>query len=219
MKSESDRLIAAFRWSVIAPLTQSDLEPKEYRQKRRAILEETHVDPLRGPRKISASALKRWLNAFLAKGIQALYPKTRSDEGKRKALSEEVLTRAIELRRESPRRAVHRLVELIKAEFPGLEVKRSTLDRHLRAKGWGRVRVQPSTFIPFESPYRNCLWMGDVCHGPQVIANGEAVPVKIFGWIDCYSRVCVSLRGYSDERLPALEHSLESAMEAYGIPR
>jgi len=29
-----------------------------------------------------------------------------------------------------------------------------------------------------------------------------------FGWIDCFSRVCVSLRAYSDERLPAMEHSL-----------
>ena len=219
MKSESHRLIAAFRWSVVAPLTQSDLTPQEYRRKRRAILEDTHTDPLRGPRKISASALKRWLKAFLAGGIQALYPKTRSDEGNVKALSEAVIARAIELRRESPRRPVHRLVELLKAEFPDVKVKRSTLDRHLRAKGWGRVRVQAATFIPFESPYRNCLWMGDVCHGPLVIANGEQVPVKIFGWIDCHSRLCVSLRGYSDERLPALEHSLESAMEAYGIPR
>lgn len=197
MKSESDRLTVAFRWSVIAPLTQTSLEPKEYRQKRRAILEETHVDPLRGPRKISASTLKRWLKAYLTRGTQALCPKARSDEGRMKALPEGALNRAIELRRESPRRPVHRLAELIKTEFPDLEVKRSTLDRHLRAKGWGRVRVQPSTFIPFESPYRNCLWMGDVCHGPQVIVDGELVHAKIFGWIDCYSRLCVSLRGYS----------------------
>jgi transposase InsO family protein len=219
MKSDTNRLVAAFRWSVIAPLTQSDLTTRDYRQKRRAILEATHTDPLQGPRKLSASALKRWLKAFLTGGVRALYPKTRSDEGTRKALSEDVLARAIELRRESPRRPVHRLVELLGAEFPDQKVKRSTLDRHLRAKGWGRVRVQAATFIPFESPYRNCLWMGDVCHGPPVIVNGEQVPVKIFGWIDCYSRLCVSLRGYSDERLPAMEHSLESAMEAYGIPK
>ena len=65
MKSDTDRLVAAFRWSVIAPLTQSDLTTRDYRQKRRAILETTHTDPLRGPRKLSASALKRWLKAFL----------------------------------------------------------------------------------------------------------------------------------------------------------
>lgn len=219
MKSESDRLVAAFRWSVIAPLAQSDLNSQEYQRKRREILESTHTDPLRGPRKVSAGSLKRWRKAFLAGGIQALYPKTRSDQGNLKALSENVINRAIELRRESPRRSVHRLVELLQAEFPNEIVKRSTLDRHLRARGWGRVRVEAAAFIPFESPYRNCLWMGDVCHGPRVLVDGEAVPVKIFGWIDCYSRLCVSLRGYSDERLPAMEHSLESAMEAYGIPR
>lgn len=219
MQSESDRIIAAFRWSVIAPLTQADLDTKEYRKKRRAILEATHMDPVRGPRKVSASVLKRWLAAFRAGGVKGLYPKSRKDQGHLKAFSEEVLARAIELRRESPRRPVFRLAELVEAEFPNLKVKRSTLDRHLRAKGWDRARVQPATFIPFESPYRNCLWMGDVCHGPQVIAYGDLVPVKIFGWIDCYSRLCVSLRGYPDERLPAMEHSLESAMEAYGIPR
>lgn len=39
MKSESDRLVAAFRWSVIAPLAQSDLNSQEYQRKRREILE------------------------------------------------------------------------------------------------------------------------------------------------------------------------------------
>ena len=118
------------------------------------------------------------------------------------------------------RRTVKRLVELLRVEFPAARITRGTLDRHLRAQGWSRsaLRSTAGPHIPFEQPYRNALWIGDVLHGPNVLVDGEVVRVKIFGWVDGYSRLSPHMEGYADNRLPALEDSLEKAMATWGVP-
>lgn len=222
MQQEHHRLVAAFRWSVIAPLLRPDLDPDERRRLRQGIIEkQDHADPVRGPRTIGPSTLRRWLNAYKRKGIEGLCPRPRSDLGGLKAYPAAVVERAIELRRESPRRTVEALAEHLSEEYPELTIARSTLDRHLRQRGWSRraLGTTAAPFIPFEAPYRGALYTGDVLHGPEVITEkGEVVRVKIFGWIDDWSRLMVSLRGYSDERLAALEDSLRRAMQHYAVP-
>lgn len=222
MQHEHHRLVAAFRWSIIAPLLRWDLNPAERRRIRREILAKNdHPDPVRGPRAISASTLRRWMQAYKLRGIDGLCPRLRSDQGKLKAFPAEVVERAIELRREAPRRPVEVIADHLAEDFPNITIARSTLDRHLRKRGWSRraLGTTAAPFIRFEAPFRGALYTGDVLHGPEVITpDGKLVRVKVFGWIDDFSRLVVSLRGYADERLPALEDSLLRAMLHYGVP-
>ena len=216
-------LVISFRWNVIGPLVKAGLTDEDRRCQRRAILKAEHQDPLRGPRKIRPGTLKRWIAAYERGGLAGLAPKERSDKGKLIGVSESLVKRAIELRREGPRRSVAKIVELLRLEFPhdADMLKRSTLDRHIRAHGWSRASLRSTSgpHVPFEKSYRNAMWTGDVLHGPDIITNeGEVCRVKVFGWIDDYSRLCVHLEGYADERLPALENSLEKAMSKYGRP-
>lgn len=216
-------LSVSFKWGVIGPLLNSAATPEEFRRYRRQILESEHHDPVRGSRRIGAGTLKRWIAAYQRHGVAGLAPKERADKGKLVALSEDVVKRAIELRREAPRRSVAKIVALLRTEFPdeASSIRRSTLDRHLRRRGWSRAALRSTSgpHVPFEKAYRNAMWTGDVLHGPDVVTeDGEICRVKVFGWIDDYSRLCVHLEGYSDERLPALENSLEKAMSKYGRP-
>lgn len=216
-------LLVSFKWGVIGPLLKPGMTAEEGRRYRRQVLEGEHFDPVRGSRRIRPGTLKRWIDAYQRHGVAGLAPKERADKGKVVALSEDVVQRAIELRREAPRRSVAKIVELLRGEFPheGSSIKRSTLDRHLRARGWSRaaLRTTSGPHVPFEKPYRNAMWTGDVLHGPDIVTDdGEVCRAKVFGWIDDFSRLCVHLEGYADERLPALENSLEKAMSKYGRP-
>lgn len=220
-KSTDGRLlVAAFRWEIIAPLVTPGSTPEDKREHRRLVLEREHFDPVRGRRSISAGCLKRWVKAYASKGMAGLYPGSRSDKGSLAAFDATVLERAIELRRESPRRTVKRLVELLRAEFPSASLHRATLDRHLRARGWSRAALRSTSgpHVPFEMACRNAMWTGDVLHGPLVLVDGEAVRVKVFGFIDDYSRLSPHLEGYADERLPALEDAFQKGISKYGIP-
>jgi transposase InsO family protein len=220
MDIEGGLLVAAFRWEAIAPLVTPGSTPEDKRQHRRQILEREHFDPTRGRRRISAGCLKRWVKLYEAKGMAGLCPRPRRDKGHLVAFDAQVLERAIELRRESPRRTVKRLAELLRMEFPEVAISRGTLDRHLRARGWSRAALRSTAgpHIPFEMPYRNAMWTGDVLHGPNVVVDGELVRVKVFGFVDDYSRLSPHLEGYSDERLPALEDALQKGISKYGVP-
>lgn len=214
--------VAAFRWNIIGPLVVNGLSEEDRRRYRRQVLEREHFDPVRGARRISAGALRRWSEAYKRRGIGGLCPRERSDKGRLLAVSEEVVLRAIELRREAPRRSVKKLVELLRDEFPeqAFQIRRSTLDRHLRARGWSRatLRTTAGPHVPFEMSYRNAMWTGDVLHGPEVIIGDGTCRAKIMGWVDDYSRLCVHLEAYDDERLPALENSLQKGMLKFGVP-
>jgi transposase InsO family protein len=220
MDIERGLLVAAFKWEIIAPLVTVGTTPEDKRHHRREVLQREHFDPIRGRRRISAGCLKRWVKAYETKGMDGLCPVPRSDKGSLEAFDSQVLERAIELRRESPRRTVKRLVELLGMEFPDATLSRGTLDRHLRARGWSRsaLRTTAGPHIPFESPYRNAMWIGDVLHGPNILVDGELVRVKVFGLVDCYSRITPHMEGYPDERLPALEDALKKGISKYGVP-
>lgn len=213
-------LTAAFRWEIIAPLVTPGSTPEDKRQHRCQVLEREHFDPVRGRRRISAGCLKRWVAAYKSKGMEGLFLKTRRDKGSLIAFDTKVVERAIELRRESPRRTVKRLVELLQVEFPSASLHRATLDRHLRARGWSQAALRSTSgpHIPFEMACRNAMWTGDVLHGPNVLVDGELVRVKVFGFIDDYSRLSTHLEGYADERLPALEDAFQKGISKYGIP-
>jgi transposase InsO family protein len=220
MEIERGLLVAAFKWEIIAPLVTVGSTPEDKRQYRREVLEREHFDPVRGRRRISAGCLKRWIRDYENQGMDGLCPRPRRDKGHLAAFGPKVLERAIELRRESPRRTVKRLVELLRVEFPDATISRGTLDRHLRARGWSRsaLRSTAGPHIPFEMPYRNAMWTGDVLHGPNVLVDGEPVRVKVFGLVDDYSRLSPHMQGYADERLPALEDALQQGISKYGAP-
>ena len=55
-------------------------------------------------------------------------------------------------------------------------------------------------------------------HGPNVLFEGEVVRVKVFGLIDDYSRFCPHVKGYPDERLPALEDAFQKGISKCGTP-
>jgi len=114
----------------------------------------------------------RWQKAYREGGFEALKPKPRRDRARPRALSPEVLAKAVALKEELPQRSVRQIADML-AMDPETPVgadrlKVSTLARHLRFLGkTRRLLAQPAkTFRRFEQEGPNQLWQADVCYGP-----------------------------------------------------
>jgi len=215
----------AFRYSLIAPLLDPQLSRAEKELYRRSVLRRGHEHPTRGPLRISARTLRRWLHEFRKQGTDGLHPRVRKDQGPR-VLESRHLEHAIFLLRENPRRDSEFLIAELEREFPDLKgrVGRSTLNRHLHAQGVNRRAIPDEQadgppYHAFQASEPNALWHSDFHHGPSAIVDGRVVATRIFAWIDDFSRACCHCQAYPDESLPCLEDCMKQALQKFGVPR
>ncbi|MCA9791295.1 MAG: DDE-type integrase/transposase/recombinase [Candidatus Eremiobacteraeota bacterium] len=212
---------AAWRFQLIAPLVNPELSEDRKREHRSELLARMAEHPFRGPVTLKARTLRRWCKNYREEGLAGLVTRKRLDLGVLRALPTAALERALELRDEDGRRSVPQLIRLLEAEEPGWKdlIARSSLDRHLRARGSKRELRRPEgPFRTFEADYPNQLWQGDVLHGPLVrLGDGER-RCKVVCWLDDHARYACHLEAYADERLPSIENSLKKAVLKYGLP-
>ena len=132
-----------------------------------------------------------------------------------------LLERAVELKREQPRRSHVVINRILRREF-GRAVPRSTLYRHLRLQGATRRKLgvsQEKIRCRWTRDQPDALWVGDFEDGPPVIHQGEAVQTYLSAWIDCHSRYVVEARYYLRENFDILIDSLLRAWSRHGTPR
>ena len=123
------------RHEMIAPLLVPGLDESEKRRIRREIL---------GREGISERTLRRYVASYRNKSYEGLLQKSRNDSGKVRAITQEVLNRAAELRQELPERSVRRIIRILEGEgtVKKGEISRSTLSRHLLNMGFGASELK-----------------------------------------------------------------------------
>ena len=139
----------------------------------------------------------------------------------RAAEQQHLLERAVELKKEQPRRSDVVINRILKQEF-GRGVPRSTLYRHLHREGATRRKLgvsQQKIRCRWTRDQAGALWVGDFEHGPPVLHEGRAVATRLSAWIDCHSRYVVEARYYLRENLDVLIDSLLRAWTHHGASR
>lgn len=221
--------IALFRFRVIAPLLEPDLDGEQRRRILADILTRAHalIDQ-EGTRTVSERSLRRWLAAWRKnQRLEDLAPRTRRDVGSVRAFGPEVLERAAALRREVPERSTERLIELMTdpdlTEHPTPAVARSTLARHLARAGLSRreLTAAPGGLRRFEKERPNLLWLGDGLDGPYLPDPRDEHKKRqthLLAWIDDHSRfVPAAVWSWAEDLLLVLR-SLRQALIACGLP-
>jgi len=181
-----------------------------------------HVHPLKGIKKISSSTLFRYLKSYREEGIDGIVRKERSDKGKTRKLTEQVLEKAIMIRKDNPERTTETVLDILRKEYGITDVKRSTLDYHLNRKGYSRRMMNTyadKTHIRFESSSPNQLWIGDYHDKASLIHTSGNNMVHLSAFIDCYSRYIVFGAYYLKENLMTLEDSFKKAVLRHGPPK
>jgi len=202
------------RYRISAPLLDKGLAECEKRQIRRLICIQENL---------SVRTLRRYVAAFKRQGFDGLLPGERKDKGCCKALSEEALKLAAELRQEVPERSAERIQELLVSE--GYRVVRSTLERHLRQQGMSgkELKTAPKTVASrrFNRVGRNTFWQSDLKYGPYMPnpkQPGPKIRTYLVAIIDDATRLVVHAEFYDNQRLPVLENAFRKAIIKCGNP-
>src|SRR5690625_272467 len=126
--------IALFRYGLIAPLLNGQIEPKEYFNELEGKI---HKVPYYGERKVAAKTIQEWLLHYRRNGFDALKPKRRSDRGNSRRLSPDDKDHILEIRKDYLYMPVSVFYEqLIKrGEIQKHEVSYATINRLLKKHG------------------------------------------------------------------------------------
>ena len=226
-ENERDTEIALFRYGLIAPLLFSPLPSGQVEKALRQIASQSYTIPYSTRTRIGITTLRRYLKQYRQGGFEALRPRERTDKGKPRALTPEVLEKAIALRQEQPDRTTPMLVELLKRD-PELKLSPAlnahTLTTHLREKGKTRRLLGQSTraFHRFERDEVNDLWQGDSMVGPWLpdpTQPGKKKRAHLFCFLDDHSRLIPHAEFFFEEALPRLERVLKVAILKRGLPK
>jgi putative transposase len=220
-------LIALFRYGIIAPLADREANaPGEVVSRVREIAGREHHLPGRGPVRISERTVYAWLAAYRKGGLDALRPVRRKDRGQSRVLADEVLERAVHLRKEVPARRTKTLLHILVLEKTvpqDLPFHRATLDRHLRRRGVSRRQLRTLStrrHIKMAFEHFGDLWVGDYHHGPPVLTpDGRVTTAKIAGFLDHCTRYPVVSRYYLSEEFETLRDAMLRAFLAFGLPK
>jgi transposase InsO family protein len=219
---EAAIMIALFRYGILAPILESK---GDHTGLVREIAGKTHHFPGKGPVTYTERTLYNWLNKYKTGGVEALRPSIRKDCGKSRVIDTEILQRAIQLRKENPKRYTSTIIDIMQREgwFEGKQIPhRATFDRHLDRIGASRSQLQVlATKSTIKMHFENFgdLWVGDYHHGPLVLGpDGNPKTSKLGAFIDHATRYPVSHKYYLAEDLASLRDTLLRAFLKWGIP-
>jgi len=213
---------ALWRFSILGPLVSARLEHGERRALFKEISGRTHLAPDGSAVTLSARTIEGWYYAWKKRSLEALKDSPRSDLGK-SFIRPELRERLVVLKRENPRRSIPRLVKILERTGDAAkgELSRSAVQRFLRLEGLsGRAgEAEPAERRSFRHPEPGDLWMGDVLHGPAVIAQGRLRKSYLIAFIDSPTRFVPAAEVRLSESAADHEYALKQAILKHGLPR
>ena len=183
--------IAQFRFALIAPVIQ-DLYPDV---SRKAYFKRVTEKPLTLPDGTSVTyeykTLERWSERYRKGGIDALMPKSRSDKGTTRALSDTAIEEIFRLKQEFPRlNATQVYRTLVRNGFIPASVNVSAVQRFIRRNDLKSARnPNMRDRKAFEETAFGRMWQADTCYLPHIIENGKSRRVYAIMIIDDHSRL------------------------------
>jgi len=183
--------------------------------------EKEHLFPDGRRRKVSLTTLRRKWKRYQQGGFESLARKRRSDRGKPRKHSPEMIQKAIELKKEQPLRSDETINQFLQQQF-GKTIPKATLYHHPKQAGATRIKLgiaKTKVRCRWTRDQTNILWLGDFEEGPYVLEQGQPVRTHLSAFIDCHSRYLVTARYYYRQTLDILIDTLLRAWSVHGASR
>ena len=218
MNEKEREQVALFRYGLIAPLFNGQVNQKEYLNELEG---KVHSIPYYGERKIAAKTIQEWLLHYRRNGFEALKPKKRADRGDSRRLSPDDQDHILETRKKSPYMPVSVFYELLiqQGEIQQNQVSYSTINRLLKKHNLvGKQILASPERKRFAHEKVNVLWQGDLSHGPYVSTNKKKVKTFLIAYIDDCSRLIPYAQFFSSEKFDGLRIVTKEALIRRGKP-
>jgi len=226
MTEEEKVQVALFRFGVICDVVNGTrLSPGETSRLIGEKCGRKWQIPFSEKTRISKSTILRWVRLYKAGNgkLESLYPGSRQDRGRSRAMDEETCLSLMSLRRSMPEATVPHLIremEVKQLVSPGVVLNLSTVYRFLhRHHLMTPVEKAPRDRRKFEAELPNDLWQSDVMHGPMVHAGDKTRKSYLIAFIDDHSRLVPYGGFYLSEGLPSYLDALKWALLRRGLPR
>jgi len=224
MDEPTRRQIALWRLTILGPLISARLEHGERQAYFEQAAERTYERPDGQRVKLSARTLQSWYYAWRHGGWEALRPGTRTDAGQSRSIGPEIAALILHAKREKPRRSIRRLIRLLEraGKLRRGELSRSSVHRLLQAQGLSArpLRGPSAERRAFLPEHGGDLWMGDVLHGPAVIApDGRLRKSYLISQLDAATRFVPHSYFALAEGAIEHEYGLKQALLKHGRPR
>ena len=188
-------LTAEERMKAIAPLLVPNLDREKILQIRAVQADQAGVSP---------RTIERYLKAYLSNGFEGLKPRGKNPNAKYK-IPEDILQKAIDLRRELPSRSIRTIIQILELEGAVKKgfLKRSTLQEAFQRSGFSAAKMQYYSDKGYAShrftrKHRNDLWQGDIKYGPILEINGQKVQTYMSCIIDDCTRCIMHAEFYGN---------------------
>jgi len=209
---------AIFWCELLDPIIFEEIEATECNQYLKQTAQKEICFPDGKIGKPSISRLRRKLNRYLQGGFDGLAKKPRSDRGKPRIVADEVMQKAIELKKEQPKRSPITINRFL-YDMYGLTVPEATLYRHFKQANATRLKlgvIRKKVRKRWTKEHTHDSWVGDFEEGPYVLANNNAIPTYLSAFIDCHSRYIVDARYYYRQNLDVLIDTLLRSWAVHG---
>lgn len=178
---QKDEKWALFWCNLLHPVIFGEIEQEQTNRFLKSICLQEIVFPNGKRKRPAISTLRRKLNRYRKDGFQSLARKARNDRGASRKVSREIIDKAIELKKEQPRRSDDSLNRFL-TQYYGRTIPKSTLYRHLKLAGATKLKLGVSlqkVRIRWTRDHTHDLWLGDFQEGPYVLLDGEALPTHL----------------------------------------
>ncbi|WP_312887397.1 DDE-type integrase/transposase/recombinase [Clostridium lacusfryxellense] len=213
--------IASIRLALIAPAINNTFTERS----KIAYFRRVSVNPVKLPNGnsvlYSPGTLSNWESDYNRFGFDALLPKTRSDIGQTRKLSDVAIEQIYTLKNNFPKiNATLIYYKLIEDGFiKEKDVSISTVQRFIKHNDIRSARcINMKDRKAFEEEFATGMYQGDTCYGPFITENGQHRRTYVIMLIDDKSRLIVGGRFFYNDNSYNFQKVLKEAVARYGIP-
>jgi putative transposase len=212
--------IAHLRFAVIAPVIQGVFtEPTKT-----AYYKKVAEKPLKMPDgrfvSLNYNTFEKWEAIYKSKGMDGLMPKSRSDIGISRALSEEAINEIYRLIQQFPRiNATLIYTKLIEDGFvKASKVSVCAVQRFIKNNNLKAVAIQTlKDRKAFEEEFPCNMYQADTCHALYITENNVKRKVYLYHIVDDYSRLIVGARFFYEDNAYNFQLVLRDSVARHGI--
>lgn len=207
------------RYRMILPLLDSEIDDAKRCMLREQIAEREGK---------SVRTIYRYERGYREGRFDGLLPKNREKRRSQKLPDnwEEIVSEAIQLKKEVPRRSIRQIITILESEGyapPGV-IRQSTLQRYLYEAGMGKKALKRYTEDRKPSSKKFCkdhrleLYQGDIKYGPVIRSrDGGKIRTYLSSIIDDHSRLIIESTWYDNQRKEIVEDTVHRAVLKYGV--
>ena len=216
------RELACFRFGLVAPAIQGTFPDASIAAYCRRVADNTVVRPDGTSFQYKAGTLEKWISDYKFGGMEGLMPRSRSDKGISKSLTDEAIAEIYKLKERFPKlNAVQIRARLVQDGLISDSVSERAIQRFLKRSGLrnpaasGALKDRKA----FEEAYFGAMWQADTCYFPYVPdENGTKQRTYLIAIVDDHSRMVVGARLFFADDAYNFQKVFKDAVATYGIP-